>query len=229
VTLARVISLAIALIVALGAAPMDSQLVLQRYALALDGAAIPKDAIFSYTLSQAGPTNIEQRHRIYRSGIDVRDETLAIDGLALKTKITQIGRREDRYAIARTAPRASAYGFVFVRTMSRDGSLDYVYDVIPLVRASVGFTVTHVTIDGSTFLPRIIAFHTSNGVSGGDGELQYAAFGKYWMPVAAAVTATVNGKPARERIAFSDYRFPASLPPSTFSTAKPLPQATLPP
>jgi hypothetical protein len=48
------------------------------------------------------------------------------------------------------------------------------------------------------------------------------------MPVVAAATAQVGGKPARERITWSDYRFPQSLPPSTFQPPQPLPQATLP-
>jgi hypothetical protein len=36
------------------------------------------------------------------------------------------------------------------------------------------------------------------------------------MPVLASISATVGGTPARERIAFGEYRFPTSLPPSTF-------------
>ena len=36
----------------------------------------------------------------------------------------------------------------------------------------------------------------------------------------------MKGKPARELITWSDYRFPASLPPSTFQPPEPLPHAT---
>jgi hypothetical protein len=45
------------------------------------------------------------------------------------------------------------------------------------------------------------------------------------MAVTADAQARVNGKPAREHIAWSDYRFPQSLPPSTFAQPEPLPLA----
>jgi hypothetical protein len=89
--------------------------------------------------------------------------------------------------------------------------------------------VEQVTIDGIKFLPKRVRFHSAGVDAKGRGEIEYAAFGKYWLPVAATVDATVNGKPARERIAWSDYRFPPSLPPSTFLAPQPLPLASLPP
>ena len=63
----------------LGAAPgqLDSQYVLQRYALAVATVPIPKVVVYSYTVSQVGASNIEQKHTIYRSGSAVRDETLS--------------------------------------------------------------------------------------------------------------------------------------------------------
>ncbi|HEU5479905.1 MAG TPA: hypothetical protein VFU90_08745, partial [Candidatus Tumulicola sp.] len=51
---------------------LDSQYVLQRYALAIDAAPAPKYVVFTYAVSQLGPSNLEQRHTIYRSGNDVR-------------------------------------------------------------------------------------------------------------------------------------------------------------
>lgn len=215
----------------LGVVPLqlDSQIVLQRYELALDDTKAPKAQIFSYAVSQAGPPDIEQRHRLYRSGLDVRDETLAVDGVALKQKIVRIARREDRYALGRVAPRAATYGFVFLRTVKRGTHVDYEYEAKPLVAPLAGFMVQRLTIDGETFLPRIIRFRTSGANASGEGALEYAPFGTYWMPVTASVTASVGGRSARERITFGDYRFPAGLPPSTFQTPRPLPKATLPP
>ena len=83
--------------------------------------------------------------------------------------------------------------------------------------AGAGFVVTHVTIDGRTFLPRSVSFRAASLATRGNGEVHFDAFGRYWMPVSATVEATVNGEAARERIAFGDYRFPPSLPPSTFA------------
>ncbi len=213
----------------LGASPdLDSQYVLQRYALALADVKVPKVVVFGYTISQAGLGDIEQRHVVYRSGSDVRDETLAVDGVALHQKRVRIEQRADRYAIDRMAPRGDDYQLMFLRTV-RDGShLDYVYDAAPLVKTGAA-SVDRVTIDGRSFLPRSIHFQTETGDSKGTGAISYAPVSGFWMPVDATVDATVNGKPARERIAWSDYRFPPSLPPSTFTPPRPLPQATLPP
>ncbi len=225
-------AVAVGLAALLGAAPspspptsrtqLDSQYVLQRYALALEGVVVPKNVVFTYAVSQLGPTTIEQRHRIYRSGNDVRDETLAVNGLALTHKVVRISRREDRYAVARLAPRIDGYQMLFLRAIGSGSHLEYVYDVTPLLRQSSTF-VDRVTIDGLRFLPRAIHFHTVGSGARGTGEVEYAPFGEYWMPVAATVDASIVGKPARERITWGEYRFPEGLPPSTFQGPRPLP------
>jgi hypothetical protein len=229
----RALFAAIAAALLLGAAPttseLDSQYVLQRYALALVDTPVPKLLVFGYTVSQAGLGNIEQRHELYRSGLSVRDETLAIDGVVLRQKRVRFEQREDRYAIDRIAPRGDVYQMLFLRTV-RDGShIDYVYDTTPILRQAAGMWVEQVTIDGLKFLPKRVKFHSEGENAKGKGTIEYAAFGKYWLPVVATVDATVNGKPARERIAWTDYRFPPSLPSSTFLAPKPLPLASLPP
>jgi hypothetical protein len=208
--------------------PLDSQYVLQRYALAIDAVPVPKNVVFTYTVSQAGPSNIEQRHTIYRSGPDVRDETLAVDGVALTRKIVRFSRRDDRYAVARLAPRAVAYQILFLRAAKEGRRFDYTYEVTPLLRQSDA-QVDRMTIDGARFLPRVVHFHTTGPDAKGTGEVVYAPFGQYWMPVLATVDASVNGKPARERISWGDYRFPEALPPSTFQPPKPLPPASAAP
>lgn len=207
---------------------IDSQVVLQRYAVALEAVPVPKTVVFTYTVSQAGPNNIEQRHVVYRSGDHVRDETLAVDGVPLVRKIVQFQQREDRYAVARISPRSASYQMLFLHTVKDGKHDDYVYETTPLIKPD-GAWVDSVTVDGTTFLPREIRFHTGSAQATGTGVVTYAPFGRFWMPTAATADARVNGKPARERIAWSDYRFPTSLPPSTFEPPKPLPQATLPP
>lgn len=207
---------------------LDSQVVLQRYAVALDALAQPKAVVFSYTVSQAGPANLEQRHIVYRSGLDVRDETLAVDGVALPHKIVRFSQREDRYAVTRMAPRAAGYQMIFLQPVKDEHHLDYVYESTPLLQSSSAW-IDRVTIDGARFLPRVLHFHTSGQDAEGTGEIEYAPIGKYWVPVLATATAKVNGKPARERIVFSEYRFPQDLPKSAFEAPKPLPTMTLPP
>lgn len=227
---ARLPAAGLVLLVLLGAGPgpLDSQDVLQRYALALAGLPVPKTVVFSYTVSQVGPSSIEQSHRVYRSGNAVRDETLAVDGVLLHGKVVSFSRHEDRYTVARFAPRSDAYELLFLGTTNDGRHLDYVYEATPVAHAAGSF-VDRLTVDGITFLPRAVRFRTSGLGVDGTGEVRFAPFGKYWMPVSATAQARVKDKPAHERIVWSDYRFPESLPPSTFQSPKPLPVATLPP
>lgn len=218
------------LAIVLGAlpAPLDSQVVLERYASALANVVEPKATIFTYSVSQAGPTDIEQRHRIYRSGIDVRDETLDVNGVPLRHKIVRIGQRPDVYSVRALAPHADNYELLFLDAIRDGAHLDYVYEAVPLSRTTAGFTVDRLTVDGRTFLPRAIDFHSGGLSASGTGRIEFGAFGPYWMPIAASVSAIVDGSPARERIVFADYRFPGALPRSTFLGPKTLSLPPLP-
>jgi len=221
----------IATLTLFGAAPaetLDSQLVLARYALEMSALQLPKTMIFTYNVSQLGASDIEERHVIYRSGLNVRDETIAVDGIPLKPKVVNFGHREDRYAILALAPRSAEYAMLFVRTVRDGAHVNYRYELTPL-SALGGFVVTGLVIDGLSFLPREIDFTTASASAHGHGALVYGKSDKYWMPLYVTIEASVNGKPARERITWGDYRFPPALPASTFVAPKPLPHATLPP
>ena len=205
---------ALALAAAVTAVPLDSQLVLERYATRLLSVNAPKAVIFSYTVSQAGPRNIEQTHRMYRSGDLVRDETLSIDGQNLRRKLTRIARYRNRYTVDGLAPRLAQYALLFLHAVREGAVYDYVYRAQPL-ESTGGFVVEAVTIDGRSYLPSLIRFRSANGTMQGTGSIGFARAGKYWMPTIASVEAAVNGKRARERIVFSGYQFPGSLPKST--------------
>lgn len=201
--------------------PLDSQYVLSRYALAIEAVAVPRNVVFTYSVSQVGPSNIEQRHTVFRRGADVRDETFSVDGLTLPRKRVRFSKHEDPYAVTRLAPRTVANQILFLGA-SKDGShYDYAYEVTPLLQPP-GAAIYRMTLDGARFLPRVVRFHTASASAKGEGEVVYAPFGRYWMPVLATVDASVNGKPARERITWGDYRFPEALPSSTFVAPKPL-------
>lgn len=204
---------------------LDSQLVLQRYEARLTATKDPQTLIFLYSVSQAGPLDIDQMHRVYRSGSLVRDETLVVDGV--KQKTTRIARYRNRYTLHNLAPRTTRYVFLFVRPIVRNGRYDYLYRAVPL-GAPAAFTVRTMTIDGRTFLPREIRFHSTGAGARGDGTLAFTAAGKYWVPLSIAVQGSVNGRTARERITFSGYQFPAALPQSTFHSPRALPPAVLP-
>jgi hypothetical protein len=216
------LALACGLLTAAASAQLDSQYVLTRYALAIDAVPVPKNVVFTYTVSQIGPSNIDQRHTIFRSGADIRDETLSVDGITLSRKTVHFSKREDPYAVTHLAPRTVSNQVLFLRAFREGAHTAYEYEVTPLLRQP-GATVYRMTIDGTRFLPRSVWFHTSSGRAKGEGQIVYAPFGRYWLPVLATVNANVNGKPARERITWGDYRFPETLPPSTFVPPKPLP------
>ncbi len=205
---------------------MDSEFVLQQYARALDALKTPPAVIFQYAVSQEGPSNIDQRHQVYRSGVEVRDETLAVDGAPLKPKVVHFAEREDRYAVERISPRSANYGFVFLRTEKNGPHTDYVYETQPLDPAESGFVVTGIAIDGRTFLPHVVRFRAGTGTVAATGAIEYAPLDGFVVPLAASVAATLDGKPAREHISFGAYRFPPSLPPSTFAPPQPLHHAT---
>lgn len=217
--------LALALLAVVGVAPLDSQIVLDRYAARLLREEGPKVLVFSYTVTQAGPRDIEQTHRIFRSGDLVRDETLTVDGV--RQKSIRIARYRNRYTLDNLAPRMTQYAFLFERSWRAGSALQYTYHAVPL-GAPAAFTIDGVTIDGRTFLPSAIRFRTLGAKTQGTGTIAFSTAGKYWVPVSVSVQATIAGKPVRERIAFSGYQFPASLPKSTFQPPKPLPTPVLP-
>lgn len=198
---------------------LDSQVVVNRYAQALAKLEKPKTSVFTYSVSQAGFRILEETHRIFRSGAKQRDETLVVQGDPIKTVHMENGRI-DRYAIGRIAPHPGAYAFLFLGTHRTGKHLDYVYSTAPLGAPS--FVVTEVTIDGVTYLPSLVRFSMATGKTHATGTIAYARFSKYWMPTLATVSATVSGRPTRERIAWSGYAFPGALPASTFIAPKPL-------
>ncbi|HET7814414.1 MAG TPA: hypothetical protein VFL13_08575 [Candidatus Baltobacteraceae bacterium] len=219
---------ALALAAAAVTAPvqLDSQIVIQRYARTMLRLTAPKVLVFSYTVSQAGPTAIEQTHRIYRSGELVRDETLLVDGA--KQKTIRISRYRNRYTLSNLAPRLTEYTFLFEGATRSGSTLQYAYKAVPNAPSTNGFAIDGMVIDGKSFLPSLVRFHTVSAGARGDGTVTFVPSGAYWVPQVVNIEATLAGKSARERITFSGYRFPLRLPKSTFQGPRPLPSATPP-
>ena len=208
-----------------GPAQLDSQVVVNRYLAALDRVTQPPFAVFSYRVSQAGAHNIEQTHRIFRGAVRERDETISMEGDSVK--IVRVVSVHDRYVVTRLAPRAPAYTFLFLQTRRHGKHLDYVYATEPLAESA--FTIIGVTIDGETYLPSLITFKDVVGKVHATGSVAYAKVGPFWVPTIAEATADLGGHPTRERLTWSGYSFPASLPPSTFIQPKGLSVPAIPP
>jgi hypothetical protein len=193
---------------------------LARYAAALAANPTPSVLSFEYSVDQAGPHDIQETHRVFRSGNSERDELLTADGKTLNPPTIHIflGHR-NRYAIEVLAPRPEAYTFRYL-TSVRDGHhLDQVFATKP--RSAGDVSVKRVILDGVTALPVTITLATRR--YDGDVIVTFGKVQKYWMALSATATATTAKSLAIEHLAFSRYRFPTSLAASTFSTPRPLP------
>jgi hypothetical protein len=190
--------------------------VLRRYAEAMHALKEPSVISFDYTLEQTGPRTLSQTHRVFRSGNIERDETLTSNGQRLTRPIVRIFRgRRNRYTVRLLAPRAADYDFAFVGPLHDGRHLDYVFRVTP--KHVMQFKVTNVTIDGLRFLPVSIDFATA--LSDGSGSIAFGSNARWWVPYVATARAMVADDLATEKLTFYTYRFPPSLPPSTFTQA----------
>lgn len=202
--------------------------VVAKYQHALATLAEPRVFAFEYTMQQTGARSLDQTHRVFRSGRDERDETLAVNGSRSKYPLVRIFRgRPYRYTVAALAPKPGAYDFAYAGPHRSGKHVDYVFDLVPS-GAPPKLAFTRVTIDGVTFLPQSVEFASAQ--HGGRGTVTFAKSGKYWVARTATARAGTAGTVTREQIAFVRWRFPNALPGSTFSTPRPLPtvRPTLP-
>lgn len=193
---------------------------LARYSAALEANPTPSVLSFEYSVDQAGPHNIQETHRVFRSGNSERDELLSANGKTLNPPAIHIflGHR-NRYAVEALAPRPEAYAFRYL-TSVRDGHhLDEVFATT--ARGASNVNVRRVVLDGVTALPAMITFATRR--YNGTVIVTFGKVQKYWMAISATATATTAKSLAIEHLAFSRYRFPTSLAASTFATPRPLP------
>jgi hypothetical protein len=201
--------------------------VIAKYQAALKSLKEPRVFTVEYTMQQTGSRTLDQRHRIFRSGTDERDETLAVNGSRSKYPVVRIFRRRPyRYTVAALAPKPGAYDFVYAGPHRNGKHVDYVFDLLPKKQAPLVFT--RVTVDGVTFLPQSVAFATAQHA--GRGSVTFAKAERYWVARTASAQAGSSGTVTREQIAFSKWRFPSALPRGTFAAPRPLPtlRPTLP-
>jgi hypothetical protein len=195
-------------------APPPATLV--RYEAAIAAFHTPAIMTFEYQLEQAGERNIAQTHRIYRSERLERDETISTgDTKITQPKIRIYRSRSNPYALESLAPRRAAYLFTYVGRVADGRHTDYRYRVRARVRGA-GYTVTSVVIDGHRFVPVSIEFTTNAASVTGSGRLRFGDMNGGWVVSEIEASASVGKSLLRERIVLRGYRFPRSLPPSTF-------------
>ena len=200
-------------------AALPPELVVAKYAAALKALKEPRVFAFEYTVQQTGPRTLEQTHRVFRSGKDERDETLAVNGNRSHTPVVRIFRgRPYRYAVTALAPKPSAYQFLYAGPHKNGKHADYVFDLVPKAKPPA-VTFTQVTIDGLTFLPQTVAF---SGPHAARGTVTFVKAERYWVARSANAQAKVPGGVAHEILGFVHWRFPNALPRSTFAMPRPL-------
>ena len=194
--------------------------VLARYAKALAKTHTPLVLSFEYSIDQSGARDIQQTHRVFRSGNLERDELLSLDGKRVEPPTIHIflGRR-NRYTLEALAPRPEAYAFRYAGSVRDGRHADYVFTTKRLSPAPA--TVAELTIDGVTYLPVTIRFVADS--HGGSGAVNFSRVQKYWMATSAIARATYAKFASIEHLTFYRFRFPVSLAASTFSTPRPLP------
>jgi hypothetical protein len=198
------------------AADIEPVAILARYEATLATLKRPKAMTFDYSVEQLGLRNMEQTHHVYRSGLAERDETLVVDGFTLpRPSVRIIANRSYRYEITAVAPRQTTYAFVYTGSKFGANGLSYVFHTEP--RAPTSFAVSEIELDARGFLPTVVRFKIAGYGARGSGTLSYGPAEGYWVVHQAQVNAHLtSGALAHERIIWSNYQFPPSLPKSTF-------------
>ena len=195
--------------------------VMERYADALANLPRPPAMIFEYSVEQSGLHNLEETHRVYRSGLRERDETLVADGVSLKIPSVRIVPYSAyKYDLLALAPKPADYTFAYAGRRTVLGRRVYAFRTTPVSAAP--FAIGDVLIDAQRYLPVVITFTSVASGIKGKGRLEFMASGRYWVVREASVSARAGSKDARERIRWTKYRFPDSLPESTFAQPRPL-------
>ncbi|MEA2665073.1 MAG: hypothetical protein QOI11_2017 [Candidatus Eremiobacteraeota bacterium] len=202
-------------------AALAPQAVLAKYGAALKTLQEPRVFTVEYTLEQTGTRRLEQTHRIFRSGRSERDETIAVNGTRLTRPQVRVFRnRPYRYSVAALAPKPAQYAFAYAGPRKAARHVDYVFRLTP--KKPGPFAFTELTVDGVTFLPGTVAFATR--VHGGRGSVGFTKHDRWWVANRAGASVRApGGAEEREQLTFSRWRFPPSLPPSTFALPRALP------
>jgi hypothetical protein len=203
--------------------PLEAGEVLLRYEQAIAAASRPNAVEFEYTVEQLGAHTLQQEHHVYRSGQGERDEIVAVDGQTLaRPSVRILLNHKYPYDIRSVAPTAAGYAFAYTGTLL-EGADHFFYLFRTEPKGAEGnFVVDEVEIDGATFLPSEIHFRIATDTTHGSGRLAYARFDRYWLVREASVSVHLpKGDIANERIVWSKYQFPDSLPAETFKEPAP--------
>jgi hypothetical protein len=213
---------AAAALVVLAAAPQTST-IFDSYRAALASRKIPANMEFEYTVTRSGPNRIvTELHRVYwtAQGLE-RNDTIAVNGTPLVPPRSRLLRRAIwPYDVGQFAVSTDEYDVAGPIVGSVAGRKAYVFTLTRNTQAD--FMITSLYVDATSRLPLRETYVVTGADCQGSGSIDFLPTGGYWLPIFVSVvcTGTAQGaSPApvyKEAIRFSNYRFPAAIPPDVF-------------
>ena len=210
------------------AAPqLTPALALAAYQAAMTNATKPPNVTFEYTQTRSGPKRvITEVHRVYRNAAgDERNETLSVNGSTVAPPISVVyHKRAWPYDIDKFTAAQSEYDFTLTGTSTVSGKPAYAF--VAKAKAPGAFAIEALYLAVDTGLPLRERFTANAPACAGKGSIDFGAFAAYWLPATISVSCMPPDSPGaasqlqtatyRETIRFSNYSFPARMPPEIF-------------
>jgi len=220
-------SASIALAIAVACLPMAAKaepspavdITLTRYHAELVALPPLGNVVFRYSESRSGPTRaIAEEHRVYRRDDgEERNETTTVNGTQVVPAIVRfVSQPVWPYDVREFVVDSPTYNVLPLGTTVVGGRRALGFST---VRATPGdFAITGLYLDTARYLPLRETFEVSGGGCAGSGSIDFGPVGSQWLPSLASVTCSVapDGTSFKESITFSEYAFPATLPPDVF-------------
>jgi hypothetical protein len=201
---------------ATGAAAYDA------YQTAVAGRRPLGDFVVEYSENRIGPARaILEDHRLYRSADGrERNETIAVNGLSVVPAIVRFSTSAAwPYDVQQFLVDPDDYNVLYLGTSIVDGRHVLAFSA---VRTTTGdFSITGLFLDPVRYLPVHETFDVQGVDCRGSGAVSFGPDMGRWIPLSASVACSVaaSGATFRESIKFSNYQFPASLPPEVFGAS----------
>ena len=202
------------------------QAALSAYREAVATLPMPSNLTFEYLVTRSGPTRIiTEEHRVYRDGAGrERNETIAVNGTKVVPTIAQVFRHAEwPYGAEKFIVSAAAYDVTFTGQGVVRGRRVYGFSAKRFRKSD--FEVNGLYLDASRFLPVRETFTVLGKGCEGTGSVDFVPVREFWLivSISASCVSSLRGStsqdappPFRERIRFSKYAFPKTLPPQVF-------------
>jgi hypothetical protein len=190
---------------------------LERYRASIAALPEPANMVFTYTEMRSDPQRIvTSSHRVYRNQAgEQRNDTIEVNGAPVRPPLTQTYQRAQwPYYADAFAVTAADYDATFAGIATVDGKRAEVY--VLKRTTSAPFSITELALDPVAALPLRERFTVTTRDCDGQGSIDFAQSGPYWLPTSVSVECVASGSASagyKHTIRFADYRFPVAIPP----------------